>query len=75
MEPDARRDELRGRVFAQLLTAGSRIAVVEGGTMVLGLSVRRTKSQYSVSSLLFDYFPKPDDPLLRVITKAAGGKK
>lgn len=57
------------KTWADHLTAGSRIAIVEGGTMLLGLSVRRTKAGYSVSGLLFDYFPKPDDPLLRVITK------
>ncbi len=63
--PDAARE-----TWAAHLTAGSRIAVVEGGTMLLGLSVRRTKAGYSVSGLLFDYFPKPDDPLLRAVKKA-----
>lgn len=57
-------------IWASHLTAGSRIAVIQRGTMVLGLSLRKVKSGYSVSGLLFDYFPKADDPLLRAISKS-----
>jgi len=63
--PDAARETWAGH-----LTAGSRIAVVRRGPMLVGLSLRRTKDGYRVSGLLFDYFPEPDDPLLRAITKS-----
>jgi len=58
------------KTWTDHLTDGSRIAVVQRGPMLLGLAVRRAKTEYSVSGLLFDYFPKPDDPLLRAITKS-----
>jgi hypothetical protein len=63
--PEAARETWAGH-----LTDGSRIAVVERGPMLLGLSLRRSESEYRVSGLLFDYFPKPDDPLLRAVTKS-----
>ena len=62
-------EEVR-KTWADHLTGGSRVAVVRRGPMLLGLSLRRTKAEYSVSGLLFDYFPKPDDPLLLAVTKA-----
>jgi hypothetical protein len=62
--------EAARKTWAAHLTSGSRVAVVVRGPMLVGLSVRRTKSEYSVSGLLFDYFPKPDDPLLLAVTKS-----
>ena len=62
--------EAARKTWADQLADGSRIAVVQRGPMLLGLSLRRSKSTYSVSGLLFDYFPKPDDPLLRAVTRA-----
>ena len=62
--------EAARKTWADHLAGGSRVAVVRRGPMLLGLSVRRTKSEYRVSGLLFDYFPKPDDPLLLAVTKA-----
>jgi hypothetical protein len=37
--------------------------------MVLGLSMRRSGTDYVVSGLLFDYFPRAEDPLLRLFTR------
>jgi hypothetical protein len=62
--------EAARKTWADQLTDGSRIAVVRRGPMLLGLSLRRSKSTYTVSGLLFDYFPKPDDSLLRAVTRA-----
>lgn len=67
--------EAARKMWADHLAGGSRVAVVQGGTMLLGLSVRRTGTDYRVSGLLFDYFPKPDDPLLRAISKSPPGPR
>jgi hypothetical protein len=57
--------------WTDLLAGGSRIAVVRRGPMLVGLALRPSaESAYRVSGLLFDYFPRPDDPLLRAVTTA-----
>jgi RNA polymerase sigma-70 factor (ECF subfamily) len=56
------------KMWADHLAGGSRVAVVVRGPILLGLSVRRVKTEYRVSGLLFDYFPEPDDSLLRAVT-------
>jgi hypothetical protein len=55
--------------WAGQLAGRSRIAVVRRGPMMIGLALRRMESGYRVSGLLFDYFPKPEDPLLRAVEK------
>jgi len=64
--PDAARE-----AWTKHLAAGSRIAVAQGGRMILGLSLRKAEATHSVSGLLFDYFPKPQDRLLQAVQKAA----
>ena len=63
------------KTWASHLGAGARIAVVVRGPMLLALSLRRTKSEYSVSGFLFDYFPRPDDQLLRAVTRHPADKR
>jgi hypothetical protein len=58
------------KTWAGHLAGESRVAVVVRGPMLLGLSVRRAKDEDRVTGLLFDYFPKPDDPLLLAVAKA-----
>ena len=51
------------------LARSSRIAIVSGGPMLVGLSLRKTDEKYTVSGLLFAYFPKQDAKILNVINK------
>jgi hypothetical protein len=62
--------EAARKTWADQLADGSRIAIVQRGPMLLGLALRRSKSTYSVSGLLFDYLPQPEDPLLRAVAKS-----
>ena len=49
------------------LARSSRIAIVSGGPMLVGLSLRKTDEKYTVSGLLFAYFPKQDAKILKAI--------
>jgi hypothetical protein len=51
--------------WSEHVTASSRIALVSGGPMLVGLSLRKANEEYSVSGLLFAYFPKHDAKILR----------
>jgi hypothetical protein len=62
--------EAARKTWADQLVDESRIAIVQRGPMLLGLSLRRSKSTYRVSGHLFDYFPKPDAPLLQAVTRS-----
>lgn len=53
--------------WAEHTAAPSRIALVSGGPMVVGLSLRKKDGEYSVSGLLFAFFPKGDAPILKAI--------
>jgi len=45
----------------------SRVGVVQRGPMLLAFSVRRADAKFHVSGMLFDFFPKPGDPLVRLV--------
>ena len=51
------------------LARSSRIAIVSGGPMLVGLSLRKTDEKYTVSGLLFAYFPKQDSKIQRAINE------
>ena len=51
------------------LARSSRIAIVSGGPMLVGLSLRKTDEKYTVSGLLFAYFPKQDAKILKAINE------
>jgi hypothetical protein len=51
------------------LACSSRIAIVSGGPMLVGLSLRKTEEKYTVSGLLFAYFPKEDAKILQAINE------
>lgn len=47
----------------------SRFAVVSGGPMIVGLSLHKSGGEYTVTGLLFAYFPKQDSKILKSINK------
>ncbi|MEZ5948406.1 MAG: hypothetical protein R3C12_04095 [Planctomycetaceae bacterium] len=51
------------------LERSSRIAIVSGGPMLVGLSLRKTDEKYTVSGLLFAYFPKQDAKILKAVNE------
>lgn len=56
------------KVWSKHISRSSRIAVVSGGPMLVGVSLRKRNEKYSVSGLLFAYSPKEDDSLLKAVT-------
>lgn len=59
-------DEVR-KGWAEHVSGSSRIALVSGGTMIVGLSLRKKEGEFSVSGILLAYFPTPDAPILKAI--------
>ena len=65
-------DELIGdarTIWAEQLAGTSRIAVVSGGPMLLAISLRKTGQSHLASGILFAYFPKEDDALLKAVNE------
>ncbi len=57
------------KVWAEQLAGTSRIAVVSGGPMLLAISLRKTEQNHLASGILFAYFPKENDALLKAINE------
>jgi hypothetical protein len=54
-------------MWAEHITESSKIAVVSGGPMLVGLSLRESDGEYTVSGLLFAYFPKEESRLFKAV--------
>lgn len=55
------------KIWSEHITDSSKIAVVSGGPMLVGLSVRKSDGEYTVSGLLFAYFPKEESRLFKAV--------
>lgn len=57
------------KVWAEQLAGTSRIAVVSGGPMLLAIPLRKTEQNHLASGILFAYFPKENDALLKAVNE------
>ncbi len=55
-------------MWAQHITDSSKIAVVSGGPMLVGLSLRKSDGECTVCGLLFAYFPKQEARIFRAVS-------
>jgi hypothetical protein len=63
------------RKWIEHTARSSRIAVVSGGPMVVGLSLRKSDGKHLVSGLLFAYFPTRDDTILKAMDERLLNKR